>query len=70
MTIYDTIKEQIKADFFQQYFPNDGQRFIAWYLRSILKRDMNETKDDIIDGANDKQIDAIVIDNDKSLLVR
>jgi len=68
MTIYDTIKEQIKADFFQQYFPNDGQRFVAWYLRSILKRDMNETKDDIIDGANDKQIDAIVIDNDKSII--
>jgi hypothetical protein len=68
MTIYDTIKEQIKADFFKQYFPNDGQRFVAWYLRSILKRDMNETKDDIIDGANDKQIDAIVIDNDKSII--
>jgi|LNAP01.1.fsa_nt_gb hypothetical protein len=36
MTIYDTIKEQIKADFFQQYFPNDGQRFVAWNLRSIF----------------------------------
>lgn len=68
MTIYDIIKEQIKADFFQQYFPNDGQRFVAWYLRSILKRDMNEAKDDIIDGANDKQIDAIIIDNDKSII--
>ncbi len=68
MAIYNTINEQIKADFFQQYFPNDGQRFVAWYLRTILKRDMNETKDDIIDGANDKQIDAIVIDNDKSII--
>ena len=29
---------------------------------------MNETRDDITDGGNDKQIDAIVIDDDKSLV--
>jgi len=29
---------------------------------------MNETKDDITDGPDDKQIDAIVIDNDKSTI--
>ena len=66
--IYNTIKEQIKADFFQQNFSNDGQRFVAWYLRNIHLRDMNETKDDITDGADDKQIDAIVIDNEKSVI--
>ena len=66
MSIYEKIKEQIKTDFFQQNFPNDGQRFVAWYLRNIHFRDMNETKDDITDGADDKQIDAIMIHNDKS----
>ena len=68
MTIYDRIKEQIQADFFKQNFSNDGQRFVAWYLRNIHMRDMNETRDDITDGADDKQIDAIVIDNDKSTI--
>ena len=29
---------------------------------------MNETRDDIVDGAGDKQIDAIVIDDDKALI--
>ena len=66
MSIYEKIKEQIQTDFFQQNFPNDGQRFVAWYLRNIHFRDMNETKDDITDGADDKQIDAIMIQNDKS----
>lgn len=67
--MYDLIKNQIAADYFQQRFPdNDGQRFVAWYLRNILFRDMNETRDDITDGANDKQIDAIVIDDDLSMI--
>lgn len=62
----EKIKEEIKQDFYQQNFPNDGQRFVAWYLRNVHLRDRNETKDDITDGADDKQIDAIVIDDDKS----
>jgi hypothetical protein len=66
--MYEFIKTQIAADYFQHRFPNDGQRFVAWYLRNILFRDMNETRDDITDGGNDKQIDAIVIDDDKSLV--
>ena len=66
--MYDLIKKQISADFFQQRFSNDGQRFVAWYLRNVLFRDMNETRDDITDGASDKQIDAIIIDDDKSLV--
>ena len=59
--MFEQIKEEIKADYFQQNFPNDGQRFVAWYLRNIHLRDMNETRDYITDGADDKQIDAIVI---------
>ena len=66
--MYDLIKKQVGAAYFQQRFPNDGQRFVAWYLRNILFRDMNETRDDITDGADDKQIDAIVIDDDESLV--
>lgn len=66
--MYELIKKQIEADYFQQKFSNDGQRFVAWYLRNILFRDMNEARDDITDGADDKQIDAIVIDDDKSLV--
>jgi len=66
--MYNLIKKQIASDFFQQRFSNDGQRFVAWYLRNILFRDMNETRDDITDGSDDKQIDAIVIDDDRSLV--
>ncbi len=58
--MFEQIKEEIKADYYQQNFPNDGQRFVAWYLRNIHLCDMNETRDDITDGADDKQIDAIV----------
>ncbi|MCM5530270.1 AIPR family protein [Parasegetibacter sp. NRK P23] len=64
----EQIKEDIKAPYFQDNFPNDGQRFVAWYLRNVHLRDMIETKDDITDGADDKQIDAIVIDDDKSTI--
>ena len=66
--MYELIGEQIASDYFQQRFHNNGQRFVAWYLRNILFRDMNETRDDITDGSDDKQIDAIVIDDDKSLV--
>ena len=62
--MYQKISEEIKQDYYQQNFPNDGQRFVAWYLRNIHLRDMNETLSDITDGANDKQIDAIVVDDD------
>ncbi len=66
--MFDLIKKQIAADYFQQRFSNDGQRFVAWYLRNVLFRDMNETRDDITDGAGDKQIDAIIIDDDNALI--
>jgi len=61
--MYNKIKEEIKQDYYQQYFPNDGQRFVAWYLRNVHLRDLHETKSDITDGPDDKQIDSIVIDD-------
>jgi hypothetical protein len=66
--MYDKIKEEIKQDYYKQNFPNEGQRFVAWYLRNIHLEDMNEAKDCITDGADDKQIDAIVVDDDKSTI--
>lgn len=66
--MYELVKKQIEADYFKKKFANDGQRFVAWYLRNIHFRDMNEARDDITDGADDKQIDAIVVDDDNSLV--
>jgi hypothetical protein len=63
--MYQKIKDEIQNNYYQQNFPNDGQRFVAWYLRNIYLRDMIEAKDDITDGPNDKQVDAIYIDDEK-----
>ncbi len=66
--MFDKIKEEIKQDYYVQNFPNDGQRFVAWYLRNVHLRDQNEAKADITDGADDKQIDAIFVDDDNSTI--
>lgn len=66
--MYEKIKEDIKQLYYQQNFSNDGQRFVAWYLRNIHLRDLNQTKYDITDGRDDKQIDAIVIDDNGSII--
>jgi len=66
MEVFEKIKREIKQDYYQQNFSNNGQRFIAWYLRNIHLRDQNQTKYDITDGKDDKQIDAIVIDDENS----
>lgn len=58
------IKREIADTYYQQNFPNDGQRFIAWYLRRVMLRDRIATRDDITDGPNDKQIDAVIVDDD------
>ena len=60
----EQIRQEISTDpFYQRYFPNDGQRFVAWYLRRVLLRDDAATRDDITDGADDKQIDAVIVDD-------
>ncbi|MCD8006636.1 MAG: AIPR family protein [Oscillospiraceae bacterium] len=63
MEIYDRIKNDIAQDYYVNHYPNDGQRFVAWYLRNIHNLDTFETKACITDGAGDKQIDAVYIDN-------
>ncbi|WP_207662134.1 AIPR family protein [Clostridium sp. AM58-1XD] len=61
--MYSKILSELNQDYYKNNFPNDGQRFVAWYLRNIHNLDTFEAKDCITDGAGDKQIDAIYIDN-------
>ncbi len=61
--ISQKIKEAIKEEYYIKQYANDGERFVAWYLRNIHNLDIVETKECITDGAGDKQIDAIYIDN-------
>lgn len=60
----DQIRSEIEHDpYYRNNFDNDGQRFVAWYLRRVLLRDDAQTRDDITDGANDKEIDAVIVDD-------
>ncbi len=63
--MYNKISSDIAQSYYQQNFSNDGQRFVAWYLRNIHLRDLIQTRDDITDGADDKQINAIFVDDEK-----
>jgi hypothetical protein len=63
--VLDIIEREIAADrYYVQNFANDGQRFVAWYLRRVLLRSPEETRQEITDGPHDKQIDAAVVDDD------
>jgi len=64
--MYQQITKDITQEYYQQNFPNDGQRFVAWYLRNVHLRDPIQARDDITDGPDDKQIDAVFVDDDKS----
>jgi len=66
--MYSKITEDIKQSYYQQHYPNDGQRFVAWYLRNIHRRNEIEAKSDITDGADDKQIDAIFVDDNSNTI--
>ena len=66
--MYSQITNDITQDYYQQNFPNDGQRFVAWYLRNIHLRDPIQARDDITDGEDDKQIDAIFVDDDRATI--
>jgi hypothetical protein len=64
--MYDSIKRDIAQDYYMQNFNNDGQRFVAWYLRNIHLCDPNEARFNVTDGPDDKQIDGVFIDDDSS----
>lgn len=62
--MYNNVVSAIKDKYYLDNYSNDGQRFVAWYLRNIHNLDPNEAKYCITDGADDKQIDAVYVDND------
>ncbi len=66
--MYNKILTELGQDYYKENFPNDGQRFVAWYLRNIHNLDTFETKDCITDGAGDKKIDAVYIDNQSCII--
>lgn len=69
--MYNRIMAEIKENsFYRDNFPNDGQRFVAWYLHRVLLLDVHETKAAITDGQNDKQIDAIVVEDGEERRIR
>ncbi len=54
-----------KDPYFKDNFANDGERFLAWYLRNIHQRTAVEARQDITDGQHDKEIDAVIVDDEK-----
>jgi hypothetical protein len=70
MDILQRIKSEILADkFYQNHFSNDGFRFVAWYVRRVLLQSAEATKMVVVDGANDKKIDALVIDDENRNII-
>lgn len=63
------IQDDIKAPYFIQNFENEGQRFVAWYLRRVMLRDSVQAHDDLTDGKDDKWIDAVVVDDEDQRVV-
>ena len=53
--MYEKIKADISNEYYLTNYPNDGQRFVAWYLRNIHNLDTYETKDCITDGARSEE---------------
>jgi hypothetical protein len=69
--MHERITAEIQSNsFFQDNFPNDGQRFVAWYLHRVLLLDVHETRAATTDGQNDKQIDAIVVEDGEDRRIR
>ena len=63
--LYERIKQDIQNDtYYGQNFANDGERFLAWYLRNIYSRTTIQARDDITDGQDDKEIDAVIVDDE------
>jgi hypothetical protein len=70
MGIGERIQRDIEADkYYEQQFSNDGERFLAWYLRNVFLRTREQARAEVTDGANDKQIDAVVIDDEQRRIV-
>jgi hypothetical protein len=69
--VYERILAEINENsFYRDNFPNDGQRFVAWYLHRVLLLDVHQARAAITDGQLDKQIDAIVVEDGEDRRVR
>ena len=69
--MYERILAEIRdGAFYRDNFPNEGQRFVAWYLHRVLLLDVHATKAAITDGQLDKQIDAIVVEDGEERRIR
>ena len=69
--MYEQIKKEIGSDpFYADNFANEGQQFVAWYLRRVLLLDVHATRASITDGQLDKQIDAIVVEDGDDRRIR
>ena len=66
--LYNKISKDITGDYYQNNYPNDGQRFDAWYLRNIYNLSAAEALECVTDGAGDKQIDAVYIDDESGTI--
>lgn len=66
--MYNLIKKDISQDYYKKNFSNEGQSFVVWYLRNIYNLDEIQAKDCLTDGADDKKIDAVFIDDDNSII--
>jgi len=68
--LLDRIRADLANDkYYKQNFSNDGQRFLAWYLRNCYLRTPIQARDDITDGPNDKEIDAVIVDEEKRQII-
>ena len=63
--LLNRVNQDILGDYYQQNFTNNGERFVAWYLRNIHLRTAVQARDDITDGQHDKQIDAVIVDDER-----
>lgn len=58
------IRQDIQQDsYYPQNFGTEAEWFLAWYLRHILLRSPSQAREDITDGPDDCQIDAVVVDD-------
>ncbi len=69
-SLLDRIRTDLENDpYYTQNFSNEGERFLAWYLRSCYLRTPIQAKDDITDGKDDKDFDAVIVDDEKRQII-
>ena len=61
------INRSLESDYYKKY-SNIGQKFVGWYLATIYHIDPIEVLSLVTDGANDKCIDAVFVDDDAQII--